>query len=712
MASNTINISVLADTKKFAADMDKASGVLGKLGTGLKGVGIAAGAMVGVTAVAFGAVLVDAFKAVAEVERLTAQTSAAIASTGGAAGRSVDQITGLADSLERMSGVEAEVIQSGQNMLLTFTQIKGTNFDAATKAALDMSVAMGTDMTSAATLVGKALNDPIKGVGALSKVGVQLTADQKAMVKQMTEVGDVAGAQGIILGVLNEQFGGSAEAFGGTFLGTVEKVKNSFGAITEAFVVGLLPAATGVLNFINDAFVRLADSPGFAAVIENVNAFITGLVSGEAPISGFAQTVMTLWQNFSPLGVALQVIQPLVGPLVEAFMQFATVLGGALMSVLPTVQAVISSLVGLMAALVPVIMPVITAVLGLVTPLFTLIAPLMQLVQAVLPVLIAVVTTFAQVIAAVLTPVIAALTPIIQSVVDVLSGVITFLTGVFTGNWEQAWQGIQDIFKGVWELIGNIVEGAWDIIVSLITMAVEGVLNIVKAWGPSLLNFVRDAWNNVMAFFGSIPGAVKAFFVAAGVWLVNAGMDIINGLSNGIRDTWNGVLDFFGSIPGAVMNALAGAGNWLLSAGRDIINGLVRGLSNAAGRVTDMLLDIAGNAIDAFKNFFGIASPSKLFVSYGKFMVQGLAKGLNGSNKLVDSAMGRLSSRVSNGFEASLNVSAGYRTGGSTAWSAQSAAPVVNVTFQSTLPPTPEDGRRVVEAIREHVRLGGSAAFA
>ena len=43
------------------------------------------------------------------------------------------------------------------------------------------------------------------------------------------------------------------------------------------------------------------------------------------------------------------------------------------------------------------------------------------------------------------------LTAIIGMIIDVIAGIITFLTGVFSGDWEKAWQGIQDIFIGIWE---------------------------------------------------------------------------------------------------------------------------------------------------------------------------------------------------------------------------------------------------------------------
>ena len=85
-------------------------------------------------------------------------------------------------------------------------------FDRAELASVNLSARLGQDLQSSAIQVGKALNDPIKGVTALQRVGVSFTAQQREQIKAMVEAGNVAGAQGIILGELEKQFGGAAEA--------------------------------------------------------------------------------------------------------------------------------------------------------------------------------------------------------------------------------------------------------------------------------------------------------------------------------------------------------------------------------------------------------------------------------------------------------------------------------------------------------------------
>jgi hypothetical protein len=141
----------------------------------------------------------------------------------------------------KKTGIDDEAIKSGENMLLTFTNVRneaGKNndiFTQATKVTADLSVAFGKDMTESAILVGKALQDPIAGVTALRRVGVQLSEQQQQQIKDFVEAGDVMSAQKVILRELATEVGGSANAYGKTMAGQVaiarEELLNAGAAI-------------------------------------------------------------------------------------------------------------------------------------------------------------------------------------------------------------------------------------------------------------------------------------------------------------------------------------------------------------------------------------------------------------------------------------------------------------------------------------------------
>lgn len=199
---------------------------------------------------AFGAVAGAVSYAIGEAmqaEQVMAQTEAVIRATGGAAGLTAEEVTDMAGAFSETTGVGDETIQTGQNMLLTFKNIGEDTFPNATASMLDMAVAMnggslaGIDLKGTAIQLGKALNDPVEGMSALSRVGVTFTDAQKKAVAEMMKLNDVAGAQAIILAELESEFGGAAVAAGETTAGAFARLQNAAGNLAESFGAELIP---------------------------------------------------------------------------------------------------------------------------------------------------------------------------------------------------------------------------------------------------------------------------------------------------------------------------------------------------------------------------------------------------------------------------------------------------------------------------------------
>ncbi len=181
-----------------------------------------------------------------EAERVQADLNAVLAATGGAAGLSADEVGELADALSQVTRFDDDTIVSAESMLLTFRSIGKDVFPQATEATLDMAEKFKMDASQAAITLGKALNDPIQGVGALRRIGVQLTEQQEQQVKQFVAVNDVASAQKIILGELQSEIGGVARAIGETSAGKLERFNNAVGNLKEALGAALLPPLAAV----------------------------------------------------------------------------------------------------------------------------------------------------------------------------------------------------------------------------------------------------------------------------------------------------------------------------------------------------------------------------------------------------------------------------------------------------------------------------------
>jgi hypothetical protein len=175
-----------------------------------------------------------------DAESALAQT---VESTGMAAGLTAEELGKMASGLQSVTTFGDETILRGQALLLTFTSIGAEVFPRATETALDMAEVFGS-VDSAAIQLGKALNDPIKGVSALQRVGVSFTESQKDQIRVLQESGDLMGAQTIILDELAKEFGGQARSAAETFTGRMQQVNNVVGDGYEVIGLALIPALT------------------------------------------------------------------------------------------------------------------------------------------------------------------------------------------------------------------------------------------------------------------------------------------------------------------------------------------------------------------------------------------------------------------------------------------------------------------------------------
>jgi acid phosphatase family membrane protein YuiD len=139
-------------------------------------------------------------EAALESQRVSRQTVALIESTGGAANIAADEVGKLAEALALKSGVDDEAIQTSLNLLLTFKQVQNVAgegndiFNQTAQTVLDLGNVFGST-DSAAVQLGKALSDPIRGVTALRRVGINFTESQREQIKTLVESGQVLDAQ-------------------------------------------------------------------------------------------------------------------------------------------------------------------------------------------------------------------------------------------------------------------------------------------------------------------------------------------------------------------------------------------------------------------------------------------------------------------------------------------------------------------------------------
>lgn len=185
-------------------------------------------------------------------EQAVAQLDAALRSTGGAIGYTRDQLMQMASELQALTGIGDEAIIEAQTRLVAYTGIIGSQFPRALALVLDQSTRLNMSLEQSAETVGRALESPLKAAEALSRQGftAAFTEEVKAQIKALVEAGRVADAQAIILGILEDAYGGAAVAARDTFGGALSALKTAVGDLLEA--KGGLPEAKEQINALVD----------------------------------------------------------------------------------------------------------------------------------------------------------------------------------------------------------------------------------------------------------------------------------------------------------------------------------------------------------------------------------------------------------------------------------------------------------------------------
>jgi hypothetical protein len=255
-------------------------------GRGLKNLGKAAAigaAAFGAGIAVFGKKAIEAGEAAATSNARIAQINESMGLFGDSTKQVTDRLIKYAQATARSTGVDQNQIKLTQAKLLTFNKLArsagklGGSFDRATKAAVDMASAGFGSAENNAVQLGKALNDPIKGVTALTKSGITFTAQEKEKIKTLVESNRMLEAQELVLKAIETQVGGTAEATAND----TDKMKVAFSQVSERVGIALLPILSKLTSFLIDTLipaaekvVKIFNKEGLGGVLRRLGDFI------------------------------------------------------------------------------------------------------------------------------------------------------------------------------------------------------------------------------------------------------------------------------------------------------------------------------------------------------------------------------------------------------------------------------------------------------
>jgi hypothetical protein len=376
--SRTLKLSILADvanltkglnsgTKEVSTFGDKIGAFGKKAALAFAAAGIAAAAF----AVKFAKDAIVAGEAASTANARIEQINESMGLFGNSVGVVNDRLIDYAEKTARLTGIDTNSIKATQAKLLTFKEIAvsadeiGGAFDRATAAAIDLASAGFGSAEGNAVQLGKALNDPIKGIAALNKSGVTFTEIEKARIKTLVESNKVGEAQKLILSAIEAQVGGTAEATANA----TDRMKIGFQQVTERVGLALLPILEKVTTFLLDVLFPAFESY-VLPIVEKLTKAFTG--SQGSLSSALTDTVAKIKNFVLPIfkGVvnAFSSIYDAIQENASTFIQFGKIISTYVAPVLSTVLGGALTVVGKIAGgVIDVIASVIKVINGLIT---------------------------------------------------------------------------------------------------------------------------------------------------------------------------------------------------------------------------------------------------------------------------------------------------------------------------------------------------------
>ncbi len=598
-------VEIVGDASSLNKAFSSATKSGSSFGSGLVKLGKVAAVGTAAAFAGLAVVIKQGFDELGEGQKVAAQTAAVLKSTGGEANVTAKQIDEMAQSLSQLSGVDDEVIGAGENMLLTFTNIrnevgKGNDiFNQATSTLLDMSTALGTEPRKAAIQLGKALNDPVKGITALTRVGVAFTDGQKAQIKAMVAAGDTMGAQKVILKELNKEFGGSAKAAGETLPGQLNKLRNGLEEAAAGMAQALLPFLLKFVGFVNDNMPRIqaimaAVGQGIAKAFELIGTVVSKVVEllgGGKGIGTAVDGIASKVQSALPaIASAFNAIVSVVrDDLFPIFQKVGQVVGEAISNIGavlaengPQIRQIFENLGTVIGNLAKVILPILEFALTKVLPTaIRVLIPILLILTTALAKVSDVVRIVAQVFigafktaSSAVQTAINFMRPLISGIVTLIKGVVDIVAGIFTGDWSRVWQGMKTV--------------------------------------------AQTALKGLIAYITTVPGLVLRLALAIGT-------AVVTGIVQGLANLATSVEQKLNAIGRAIADVAAKVPDWAAGIGRAIVDGIIRGITGIPGRVKDAIVNGVKSGIDAALPTF-LHSPQEII---GVALVDGVVRGWN-----------------------------------------------------------------------------------
>ena len=297
---------------------------------------------------------------------------------------------------------------------------------------------------------------------------------------------------------------------------------------------------------------------------------------------------------------------------------------------------------------------------------------------------------FCEILAPVFEGAFAALADTITTVCDVLIGILDTFIGLFTGNWEQCWTGIQEVFGGIWEgikaVLTDVLEAlkgvidtflGWfgtdlDTVWSEITSTVESVWNGIVDFFASVWNRITSAassaWETIknvitvaIMLIGEIISAAvqiislpwrfiwencKEYIIAAWETIKNVISSALNTISSVISAGWNAISAVVSPVIDTIINIVSSGWNLISSVVSNVAQGILGVVSSVWNSISGVVSSVMGTISSVMSSGWNAAKGVVTSAISGIRSV--ISSGLHSASSVVSSVLSGIKSRFSN----------------------------------------------------------------
>lgn len=359
----------------------------------------------------------------------------------------------------------------------------------------------------------------------------------------------------------------------------------------------------------------------------------------EPALTALSTSLVTFVQNLMPMVTSILTQLPTI---------LVTLLAEAGPQLIETGAQAIASILSGIALALPTLIPVaIEAILTIVNTLIEnlplIVDSALQLITGLAEGLVAAIPVIVEKVPIIVDSILAALTELLPIIIEagiaLFTALIESLPTIITTIVSVLPTIISSIIDAILELLPLIIQAGIDLFVALVS-ALPEIIEMIVAVLPQIIDSIVDA------VIGSLPQ------------IIDAGLELFIALVGALPEIIVAVVDAIPEIITGIVGAIIDSVPDIVQAGKDLLLGLGKGIGEAIGGVVEKAKEAAKKVVSSVKSFFGIKSPSKVFMSIGAYLDEGLADGIGDNMKPVSKAMNELGELTTQSFESEIGFSA------------------------------------------------------